>query len=263
MLALLKYELKTNFKPLLIWALSVSFIGAMCIFLYSGMKDDMSQIADSFSSMGAFSDALGMSQLSIGTITGYYATEIGTIHALGGTMFAALNCICILSKEEENHTGEFLFSFPISRGKIVSIKWITSMILIVLFNIICVTIYSFALFSQGEHISNNVFFKYHILQIIIQIEIGSICFLFSAIMKKSKWGIGIGLSLLLYSFDLISRINSDLNKIKFITPFSFGNASEIFIGVELYKTGLIFGIFLFIICSVSAYTIYVRRDLAP
>ena len=43
-----------------------------------------------FSVMGGFSAALGMDKVSIGTITGFYATEVALIFALGGAMFAAM-----------------------------------------------------------------------------------------------------------------------------------------------------------------------------
>ena len=82
---ILKNEWKSGWKSLLIWAFSVGGMGLICIILYKGMEDSM---AESFATMGTFSDAFGMSTLSIATL--YFATEIGTIHALGSSMFAGL-----------------------------------------------------------------------------------------------------------------------------------------------------------------------------
>ena len=89
MFAIFKNEWKSGFKSLLIWALSVGGMGLICILLYKSMEDSMAGMAESFASMGAFSDAFGMSTLSIATLKGYFATEIGTIHALGSSFFAA------------------------------------------------------------------------------------------------------------------------------------------------------------------------------
>ena len=87
--ALLKYEWKAGIKSLLIWSLAVGVMGMLCIVLYKSMEDSMAGVAESFASMGAFSDAMGMSTLSIATLKGYFATEIGTVHSLGSSLFAA------------------------------------------------------------------------------------------------------------------------------------------------------------------------------
>ena len=101
MVALWKSEWKAGIKSLLIWALSVGGMGLMCILLYKSMEESMAGMADSFASMGAFADAFGMSTLSIATLKGYFATEIGTIHALGSSFFAASIATVILSKEAD------------------------------------------------------------------------------------------------------------------------------------------------------------------
>lgn len=110
-------ELRLNLKALFIWSIVIGSFGFICILLYESMQGDMREMADAFSSMGAFSDAFGMSTLSIATLKGYFAAEIGTIHSLGSGMFAAVTAIGILSKEEEGHTGEFLLSLPITRKR--------------------------------------------------------------------------------------------------------------------------------------------------
>ena len=63
-------ELKMNLKSLLIWSLSVGGMGLACILLYKNMEGEMQEMADAFSNMGSFSDAFGMSTLSIATIKG-------------------------------------------------------------------------------------------------------------------------------------------------------------------------------------------------
>ena len=108
-----RHEVKSNWKSLLIWAVCVGSMGLACILLFSSVQESMAGMAESFASMGAFSDAFGMRQLSIVTLTGFYATEVGTIHGLGGGMFAAILGVGMLSKEEDGHTSEFLFKMDI------------------------------------------------------------------------------------------------------------------------------------------------------
>ena len=56
---ILKNEWKSGWKSLLIWALSVGGMGLICIILYKGMEDSMADMAESFATMGTFSDAFG------------------------------------------------------------------------------------------------------------------------------------------------------------------------------------------------------------
>ena len=67
---ILEKELKLNLKSFIIWSLSVGLLGLACILLYSSMQGEMKDMADAFSNMGAFSDAFGMSTLSIATLKG-------------------------------------------------------------------------------------------------------------------------------------------------------------------------------------------------
>lgn len=53
---ILKNEWKSGWKSLLIWALSVGGMGLICIILYKGMEDSMADMAESFATMGTFSD---------------------------------------------------------------------------------------------------------------------------------------------------------------------------------------------------------------
>ncbi len=91
--------------------------------------------------MGAFADAFGMSQLSIATLAGFYSTEVGTIHSLGGAMFAAIISTVMLSKEEDGHTSKFLFTLPIAREKVITSKLLAILSNVVMFNVISVGAY--------------------------------------------------------------------------------------------------------------------------
>ena len=108
--AIFRHELKLNFKSLMIWSLSVGIMGFACVMMYTSMEGEMADMADTFSNLGAFSDAFGLTTLSIATIGGFFATEVGAVHGLGSAMFAALMATVLLSKEEDAHTGEFLYS---------------------------------------------------------------------------------------------------------------------------------------------------------
>lgn len=262
MFTLFKHEMKLNLKTLLIWTFSVGGMCFACILLFSGLEESMADIADSMSQMGAFSQAFGMTQLSIATISGFYAAEIGTIHALGGAMFAAMIGAIMLSKEEDGHTSEFLFTLPISRVKAIGAKYIALVSNIVLFNVLCVISYVIGFEILGEGIETKEFLLYHLMQVLMQVEIGSICFFVSSCVKKNKIGSGIAVALLLYVLDLMGRVLPDLEKFMFLSPFSYANAADIFSVAELEWTSLAFGILITVAAFLASLFVYRNKDLA-
>lgn len=262
MKALLRYELKSGLKSFLIWTLAVGGMGFVCLILFKSMEASMEGMAENFASMGSFSQAFGMDILSIATPTGYFATEIATIHALGGSIFAASIATVILSKEEDGHTAEFTFTLPVTRAKVVFVKGITVLINLVLFTLICGVLYYIGFTIIGETNPGNDFFIYMVTQLLMNIEIAAICFLLSAISKKNKIGVGIGVAMILYIVDLMARVIPDLKEIIMITPFSYSNAAEIFSGTADSQIAIIVGVIVILVLGVSAFQFYTHRDLA-
>lgn len=262
MLTIYKHEMKTYIKTLLIWTICIGGMGAVCVLLFSSVKDSMAGMAESFSSMGAFADAFGMSQLSIATLEGFYATEVGTVHALGGAMFAAILSTNMLSKEEDGHTSEFLFSLPIFREKVITAKWHAVISNIVLLNVLCVLLYFFSILVLGEEMAYGDFFLFHGMQLFMHVEVAAICFAISAFMKKNKFGIGLGVVLLLYAYDLMARVVPDLSDYKLISPFSYANAADIFSKGEIEGSATIIGVAVLIVSLMISYFVYRKRDLA-
>lgn len=261
MISIFKQEMKLNFKSFLIWCLTVGGMGFVCTCLYSTMGDSMKGMADSFSNMGAFSDAFGMSTLSIASIEGFFATEVGTVHGLGSAMFAAILAVVILSKEEDSHTGEFLYSLPVSRFKAVTAKVLTVLAYLTAFTVICGLMYcaGFACLKEDIPYKEMVIFLGGML--LMNAEIGAICLVISAFSDKNKIGLGLGIALLFYVFDLMGRVVPDLKKALVIGPFSYCNASEIFSGTKTNAAAFIIAA----ACTVSglavSYGKYLKKDL--
>ena len=77
---ILKNEWKSGWKSLLIWALSVGGMGLICIILYKGMEDSMADMAESFATMGTFSDPHDLSDTEFHRT--YHYKTIQHIHSL-------------------------------------------------------------------------------------------------------------------------------------------------------------------------------------
>ena len=258
----LKRELLLNIKNLLIWSLSVGIIGLICILMYQSMEGEVKEMADAFSNMGAFSEAFGMSTLSIATMKGFFATEVGTVHGLGGGMFAAIISINMISKEEEAHTGEFLFSLPVSRSRILAAKSICIVIMLVIFTFVCAFFYVAGLVMLKEEIPADEFVTFMLRQLLMNLEVAAICFGLSSLAGKNRMGLGLGVALLFYLYDVLGRVVPDLKDYLFIGPYSYANASEIFTDAEFPVRGIVVGL-IFIACGVVfAFFNFEKRDLA-
>lgn len=260
-MTLYRHEMNLNKKSLLIWTLCISMMCFGCILLYTSLKDSIEGIADSYSNMGAMSAALGMDKMSIATLRGYYATEIAMIHGLLCAMFAAMSGTGMLSREEAGHTSEFLNTLPLGRGGIVIPKYLALICNILILNLICSGIYLAGFWLIGEDIGAKEFFLFHAASLLMQIEIGTVCFLISSFTKKNLFGAGIGVSLILFTLDIMCRIIPAIENLKYATPFYYANASDIFVNGKTNNGMLILGAAITLVSFAVAWIRYRTKDL--
>lgn len=236
------HEMKQNLKSFLIWLLSVGGMCFGCILLYSSVEGSLSDMGDLFSQMGPMSEMLGMDKISISTMTGYYATEIAMIHSLGGAMFAAILGSNLLSKEEFGHTIEFLAAFPISRGKILIRKYAALVSLLAVFQGLCTGSYLIGYVIMEEEIDWEHMLTLCGLQGLLFWEMGTLCFAISAFSKRNRMGAGLGLALLFFAADLMCRIVPAIENLKYLTPFYYCNASDVFTDTEIPVGCIVIGV---------------------
>ena len=258
---LFKHEINRNLKNFLIWTLCVGIGCFGCILLYGSMEGQIQGIADTFSDLGAMSAALGMDKMSLATMKGYFATEIAMMHSLGGAMYAAALGISLISKEQSAHTVDFLNVLPITRGKLIFYKYITLVINILLFNLCCAGLYILGFIIMGENVCGQEMFLYHFAAALMQLEIGTVCFLISALTKKNMIGAGLGIALLFFAMDMMCRIVPAIEDLKYITPFYYANAADIFTNGKISVTMGAIGACVILFSLTAACGIYCRRDL--
>lgn len=263
-MTLLKHEWKMNLKSLLIWTLCVGFCCSGCILMFESVAERMNieEMGQMFTDLGNFSVAFGMDKVSIVTLTGYYAAAISVIFLLGGGMFAAMMGAMLLSKEEEGHTAEFLHTMPVSRTYIYLWKYVTLLLLIVVFNVVCIGLDVGSFIAVDEEIFLSEFTEYHLLAMVLQIEIGSICYLISAVCRRKQIGLALGIAVLFYLMDLMCNIVPDLEFLKFITPFYYANAAEIYSGGDSRLGLMLLGVVVTAVVVCTGGTVYRKRDMA-
>lgn len=261
-MTLFKHEWRMNWKSLIIWALCVGACCGGCILLFESVAESMGDMAQTFAEMGGFSAAFGMDKVSIATIDGFYAAEISIIFSLGGAMFASMTGAVLLSKEEEGHTAEFLHTLPVGRGYIYGWKYAALVALIVVFNVICVGFEVAGLVCIGEEMPMKEYALYHVMSLLMQVEVGSVCFLISAICKRKQLGFALGLAVLLYMMEVMTHIVPDLEVLKYVTPYYYANAADIFSGGEVQAGLAVAGLVISALAVVAGGVVYGKRDIA-
>ena len=261
-MTIIKHELKQNRISLTVWTVAIGFLLAICIFLFPEMKGEMDGVSDMFASMGSFTAAFGMDKISFGTLTGFYAIECGNILGLGGAFFAALCAVSSLSKEEKEHTAEFLLTHPVSRMRIITEKLVSVMIEIAVMNLSVFIISVLSIIAVGEDIPWKEILLLHLAYFILQAEIAGICFGLSAFLRKGSIGTGLSIATVMYFINIIANLTDSAKFLKYITPFGYAEGSDIVSNLslngKLVAAGIIFGLAGIII----GYIKYCKKDIS-
>ncbi len=261
-MTLVRHELRQGAVAFAIWTGAIAFLLMVCIFLFPEMKGEIDAVGDVFASMGSFTAAFGMDRLSIGTLSGFYAIECGNVLGLGGALFAALIGISSLSKEEKDHTAEFLLTHPVSRVRVITEKWIAVLIQIFAMNL---AVLGFSLLSMaiiGETIPWNAVLLLHFTYFLLQIEIAGVCFGLSAFLRRTGTGIGLGLAAMLYFLNLISNMTQSAEFLKFITPFGYCEGADIIANSDLDAPRILLGMSYTGILLAAGYWKYRKKDIS-
>lgn len=256
------HELKRGRVALIIWSAVVAFLLCVSVLIYPEMTSQMGDIGDMFSNMGAFTDAFGMNNVSFGEFGGYFAVEFGNTMGLAGGMFAALLGMAALADEERNRTAEFLLTHPVSRTQIVLQKLLSVVARLLAFNLAVFVLALLATLAIGERAELGDVMLIFLAYFILQIEIAALSFGVSAFLRRGSVAIGIGASLALYFFNILSNLTEDLKFLKFLTPYGYADATLIVSDGAITAKYLIPGLVLTAIGIAAAFWQYRRKDIA-
>ena len=260
-MTIVKHELRLGKISFLIWTAAIAFMMAVCVFVFPEMKAQMAGIDKLFSSLGVFTAAFGMDKLNFGTLIGYYSIECGNVLGLGGAFFASLCAANILSKEEKEHTAEFLLVHPVSRTRIVTEKLIAVLIQIAAMNLIIYAVSIGSVAAIGEEIPWKELNMYHFAYFLMQLELAGICFGISAFSGKGNTGAGLGIAVIMYFMNLIANTAKSAAFLKNITPFGYCDGAEIVSSGGLDTGKIAIGLTIGIMCIISAYIKYGKKDI--
>lgn len=262
---ILKYELKIRYKALICWS-----IGLSLLFIAGSME---------------FEGLAGANSESIDVVLNYYppivlalmgiteaidfSTLEGYVWVLGyfGTIIAAFYAITlgvsVVNRELIDKTFEFLFTKPVKRKYILSIKIIAGVLCLTLFSIINCLVSTLVMNPLDSNIDiSHLMFISSLGTYIISLLFYTFSIFISAIMKQQGKGSKIINICFLVAFVLGSVYDvvekSDL--LRFFTPFRYflyeevstGTTNSFFLGIPVLVS---------IVFLILAYSYFDKRDL--
>ncbi len=255
------HELKRGRISLLIWSAAIAFMLAICVIIYPEMKSQMGDISAMFADMGSFSEAFGMDKINFGSFTGFFGVECGNVLGLGGAFFAAIIGISALSKEEKEHTAEFLLTHPVSRTAVIAQKLFAVFAQITILNIAVAAITAVSIVAIGEDADVKTVFLLFLSYFILQIEIAAITFGISAFIKGNGLGIGLGIAVVFYFLNIIANLTENTEFLKYLTPFGYTEGSDIISSGKIEIKYLSVGLLFTALGITAAFIKYTKKDI--
>ncbi len=226
-MTIFKAELRRGCKGFLIWSAAIAFMLVICVLMFPEIKGEMDSVSEMFANMGGFTQAFGMDRLNFGTFIGFYGVECGNILGIGGGLFAAYLGIRMLAKEEHEHTAEFLLTHPVTRLSVVLQKLLAMVVEILVMNLVVLIFSVVSVIIIGEELPVKELLLLHGAYIILQMEIGILCFGISGFLRRGNIGIGLGLAAILYFMNILCNISAKGKLLRYITPFAYAEPADI------------------------------------
>lgn len=252
------YELKTNFKALIIWSLCASLLIYVSFWEYGATSSlDMDALFAGFPPI--INTLFGVSPLGVSDIIGYAALIIYYINFIG-LAYALILGNKTIQKELDDKTSEFLFTKPITREKILFAKSAVDKIYLTLFNVICFGLTTVMMVNIGsEDYTNNEIVKFMFLTylglLVLMLLTYFITLAANVMFNDKRISLAIGGAFIIYAYASGVAVLSfeKLNDYYFLSPWRFFSLDVI------VTDG--FSIILFVLCLLGAAIAYVLTSI--
>ena len=258
---IIKRELRSNLKALIIWAISIFFLLLAASSEFGVFKDNP-DIADAMESFEIMFEMIGGSMANVSTPEGYLSLMSIYLY-LPLAIYGALLGSSIISKEERDRTAEYLFTLPIKRNQVLLSKIIAAAIYQVIF--VLVVIGSAILLFSRYGIDSNFysFMGYMTIALIFTSFIFmSIGMMLSSVLRQYKKSGAITLGILLgsYMLNMLIRVVEELEFLKYVIPFQYFDVTEMLNG-NIEAIYVILSLLIIGSCIWAVFYFYKRRDL--
>ena len=256
-------ELKANLKSLLIWSFIILLLVMIATAKFSAFAGDPEMLKVLDSMPPALMDAMNMRAFNLTTLSGFYGIMF-IYFGLMGAMSAAMWGSDIISKEERDKTVEFSLVLPVSRSRVITAKALAALVNCIAFVLIT---WGVSLVAVRSYNPDQAFHDFLALEMqamfVIELIFLAIGLLLGCAMNRYKLSgsTAVGIILTTYFMSIISGMQENLDFLKYLTPFKYFDAGDLFRAGQLNGTYLVLSAIIIVVSMAAAYWIYNRRDL--
>jgi ABC-2 type transport system permease protein len=256
-------ELKAGLKSLLIWSVVMVLLVMTGMAKFSAYYGNPSMLAILDSMPRAMLDAFSMRSFNLTTLIGIYGMMF-IFFGLMGAIAAAMWASDSISKEERDKTVEFSLVLPVSRSRVITAKLLAALVNCILFMLVT---WGISIAATQSYDPDQAFYKFLGLEMaamfVIQLVFLAIGLLLGCAMKRYKLSgsTAVGIILLAYFLSIAAGMQSNLDFLKYFTPFKYFDAALLLQDGRLDPAYLLLSAGIIAVCVVVAYWVYNKRDL--
>ncbi len=258
-------ELKAHRWGLLFWSLgmiAMVYMGMMKYGAYEASGESVQAIMDALPK--AIAAVFGLTGFDLSTAAGFYGV-LFTYIAVIGAVHAVLLGAELIAKEERDHTSEFLYSKPASRGKILTGKLSAGLFNLVVLNLVTLvtSLYVVSVFNTQAPFDGDIMLMMVGL-FFIQLVFFSIGAVLAGSSSRPRGASSLAASVMLVTFLLSSvvNMNENLGFLRYFTPFKYFDAANLLTDHALDPVFVALSVVIIAAGVVGTYRFYTARDLA-
>ena len=261
MVNVIKREIKSNFKSLIIWGIVIIVFNIMFFIEYGSIAKSAENASYYDMMPNIVKVMMGFSKLPLASEGGYYACMFFW-SSLIMYIFATLKGSDILMKEEKDKTADFLYTKPIKRSTVLTAKILVAIINIAVLVVLNLLVIKIAYIPQIENkgLINDINITMIGLFVSSIIYLMAGIFLGTAIKNINKAQIYSVVFFLITYLGVIIIDMLEKEKLYFLSPFKYFNAVDILEkGIELKYILLSVG--LIIALAIASYIKQEKRNI--
>jgi ABC-2 type transport system permease protein len=256
-------EVKGNLRSLLIWGVIVVLFVWVGVSKFSAYYNnpEMLKVLDALPP--AMVAAFSFKGFNLTTVTGFFGLMF-SYYALMLSIAAAMWGSDIISKEERDKTVEFSLTLPVTRSRVVTAKALAALVNCI--GLLLIT-WGISLVSAQRYQPDGKFYRFLALLMlalfILELIFLAVGIFLGCAMKRYKRASAVAVSLLLgtYFVSILSALNTDLDFLKYVSPFKYFDASLLLNESRFDLTFVGLSLAIIVGCMAGAYWTYARRDL--
>jgi ABC-2 type transport system permease protein len=222
-----KREMRSSLKSMIFWSLGVMLFLAASMQKYSALSLDPASLNIMYQLPQALQDMFGVGYLDFTKASGFYGMIYPYLVLMAAVHASMLGAV-IVSKEERDKTGEFLYVKPASRTAVLTGKATSALTAVALLNLVIWASSLAFVRGGGEDVGGTI------AMLMAGLFLVQLVFLTLGIAAaagfsrpKAATGIATGAMLATYLISIAIDVSGKLGALKALTPFEYFDARRI------------------------------------